>query len=111
MNSAKKPKAKLLMLFGAVLIFQCCCCIIPYSWNARLDSSTFAAPLETEEDIYIAPRESLKAEATLEGLAPSTLDRYFILIETFVEAVPGQLGKAAQETAANQTESLSWLKD
>jgi hypothetical protein len=62
MNSfRKRPGPKALMLFAAVIVVQCCCCVIPYSWTAGGEYSIFAAPVRQEQDLYVPPRESMKA--------------------------------------------------
>jgi hypothetical protein len=93
MDSRKKPARKIFVLLGAVLIIQCCCCIIPYSWNARMDTSTFAAPIEVDEEFRLPPRESLKADSQIEGV-PSGKQSW---IETHTEAVSGNRQTTAQE--------------
>jgi hypothetical protein len=56
-----------------VLVFQCCCCILPYSWSANLESFTLASPFEREEEIRVPARGSLKAEANEEYPAEGIL--------------------------------------
>lgn len=64
MNPQKKPVKKLIMIFTAVAIFQCCCCIIPYTWNAGFDNFSFAAPFQTQEENSVPYKDSMKAEQT-----------------------------------------------
>jgi hypothetical protein len=97
MNSVKRPKAKLIVVLGAVVLIQCCCCIIPYSWSARFDTPTFAAPLEVQEENYLSPRESYKAGDPSEGLFTGTFN--------------GGLSEAAVGHASIQEDQLSWKLD
>jgi hypothetical protein len=62
MKTPIQRKSKLILLFSAVLVFQCCCCIIPYSWGLELESFTLASPFQQEEEIHPPLRESLNAE-------------------------------------------------
>jgi hypothetical protein len=111
MKSTQRPKAKMAMLFGAVLLFQCCCCIIPYSWSARLDSSTFAAPIEVDEEIYISPRESLKAEIPLDDYKAVHVGENAIFSGQNLEAETGYLMDSDWENPAHRSAYSSWLVD
>jgi hypothetical protein len=63
MKPLMQRKSKMILTFSAVLIFQCCCCIIPYSLSTNLENFTLASPFERqEEEIRIPLRDSLNAE-------------------------------------------------
>jgi hypothetical protein len=56
-------KSKMILTFSAVLIFQCCCCIIPYSLSTNIENFSLTSPFERqEEEIRVPRRDSLNAE-------------------------------------------------
>jgi hypothetical protein len=73
MRPKRKPISRLIMLFSAVAVFQCCCCILPYSLESRFPAFSLGAPFQRQEEIYVPPARGLKTELPVYELEPATL--------------------------------------
>jgi hypothetical protein len=76
-----------------------------------MDSSTFAAPLEREEEIYISPRESLKAGTSNNGYTNRTVNKDVILKELYLESASGFIQLVEWEKSSGPAEDYTWTVD